>query len=221
MDYINKECIYSFFQQLNRDCPAVRYVLIKNINGELPERLKDGKDIDLLVKAEDREAFAEFMHTHGFQRKTPPLGRKNGWNFAYQLPEYEFWKKLNVNYNFYIDISFRLCCKSLTPKTWIPLDACINEDLWKQRVWDEKNNWWIMDDETTLLYLIVRSIFDKREFSEGYINGIEERLAFLDCERTQRKLRKVFFQYATRLTEQIRAKNYNGLIEDYLTFTDY
>ena len=68
MDYINKECIYSFFQQLNRDCPAVRYVLIKNINGELPERLKDGKDIDLLVKEEDREAFAEFMHTHGFQR---------------------------------------------------------------------------------------------------------------------------------------------------------
>ncbi|MDE7313086.1 MAG: nucleotidyltransferase family protein [Eubacterium sp.] len=221
MNYIKKEFICAFFHALNHDCQAVRYVLIKNINGELPERLKDGKDIDLLVKEEDHEAFAEFMRTHGFRKTKHPLGRKNGWNFAYQLPESEFWKKQHIDCNFYIDVSFRLCCKSLTPKTWIPLDACINEDVWRHRVWDEKNNWWAMDDETTLLYLIVRSIFDKREFQEGYIRGIEERLACLDYADTQRKLRKVFFRYTPRLTEQIKAKNYSSLIEDYLTFADY
>lgn len=221
MDYIKKEYICTFFQELNHDCPAVRYVLIKNINGELPKRLKDGKDIDLLVKEEDREMFAEFMRTHEFRKKKPPLGRKNGWNFAYQLPEYEFWQKQHIDCTFYVDVSFRLCCKSLTPKTWIPLDACINEDLWKRRIWDEKNQWWIMDDQTTLLYLIVRSIFDKKEFQEGYIKGIEQRLAYLEQEDTQSKLRKVFFQYTPRLTAQIKAKNYSGLIEDYLAFADY
>ena len=32
-----------------------------------------------------------------------------------------------------------------------------------------------MDDGTILIYLIVRSIFDKREFKQEYVDGIEER----------------------------------------------
>ncbi len=217
--YVEKQLILDFFEGLNE--AGIEYALIKNIDGELPEHLVDGKDIDILVKESEKEHFEEYMRTHDFCSKVPPCGRKKGWRFAYQLPEYEFWQKENVESTFYVDCSFKLCCISLTPKTWIPLDKCINEDLWGKRVFDENNHWWILDDETTLIYLIVRAIFDKREFRTGYKNGIEERKALLENDSTKKKLSKVFFKYTDRLVTLLNEGRYEEIINDYFTFTEY
>lgn len=219
MTTIPAEVILDFFKKLS--AADLRYVIIKNISDELPCYLKDGKDIDILVHESDIRQFEEFMQANNFDAHTPPLGRENGWNFAYQLPEYQFWKYKEDRYTFYIDASFKLSCKSLTPRTWIPLDRCINDDIWEKRVYDSLNHWWIMDDETILIYLLVRSIFDKREFREGYMEGIEARKSLLNHADVRHKLSKIFFNYSDLLIEQIMSGNYSNVIRNYFTFTDY
>lgn len=219
MKYIPADVIHNFFEELTNS--KILYVLIKNVSNELPDYLIDGKDIDIVVHEDYIKEFEQFMISHNFEKQIPPLGRENGWNFAYKLPEYQFWKLKDDRFTFYIDASFKLSCKSLTPKMWIPLDKCINNDIWKNKVFDEKNHWWIMDDGTILIYLIVRSIFDKREFKQGYVDGIEERKKLLKEKGVQYKLSKIFFHYTGPLIEQISKSQYDSIIENYLTFTEY
>ena len=57
--YIPKEQINSFFQDINSF--GISYVLIKNMDDELPAHLENGKDIDILVKEEDKDLFAQKM----------------------------------------------------------------------------------------------------------------------------------------------------------------
>lgn len=217
--YIDSTVIRTFFSELNDS--HIQYVLIKNIDDELPDKLKNGKDIDILVRETDHEKFHTFMSEHGFHTHTHPKGRAKGWSFAYQLPEYEFWKKDNIKDVLYIDASFKLSCESLTPKTWIPLDRSINDDIWNNRVFDKEKNWWILDDKTQLIYLLCRSIFDKRNFKSGYVHGIEERLPYIDDQDVQKKLSKVFFKFSPVLTDMVKKKQYDQIIRAYLEYADY
>jgi len=219
MSTIPSEVILQFFEKLSAS--GLLYVIIKNVSGELPYHLKDGKDIDILVHESCMGQFENFMAENNFERQTPPNGRDHGWNFAYQLPEYQFWKLKEDGFTFYIDASFKLSCKSLTPRTWIPLDKCINDDIWRKREYDPVHRLWMMDDETVLIYLLVRSVFDKREFRDGYIEGIEARKPLLQKTDVQQKLSKVFFNYTGVLTGRVMDGKYDGIIGDYLQFTDY
>lgn len=216
---IPAEVILDFFERLS--ATDILYVIIKNVGDELPFHLKDGKDIDILVHESCMRKFEEFMVSHNFDMQIQPLGRANGWNFAYKLPEYQFWKYKDDRFTFYVDASFKLCCKSLTPKMWIPLDKSINDDIWEKKVYDSEHHWWMMDDETVLVYLLVRGIFDKREFKAGYIEGIEQRKSSLVNEDVQGKLSKVFFNYTQSLTDQVIAGKYDDIIRNYLMFANY
>lgn len=217
--YIPKELVQSFFHDINQF--GIQYVLIKNVGGELPESLQDGKDIDILVLEEDKELFTQQMIQHDYQMQTHPLGIEHGWAFAYNLPEYQFWKKAGTEYELYIDAAFKLCCKSFMPKVWIPLDKKINEDIWKNRVWDEENQWWAMDEHTELIYLLVRCIFDKHEFSEVYIDEIEQRKHLLQDQQVIEKLRLVFFRFTDTLIRMVEAGEYKSIIQNYIAFSDY
>ena len=219
MNYIPAETIKDFFNQLNSS--DIEYVLIKNISDELPNELKDGKDIDILVNENQIDDFAKFMNSHNYKKQVHPYGKKAGWNFAYKLPEHQFWQFNSKDFTLYIDTAFKLCCKSLTPNVWIPLDNCINECIWKNKVFDKTNNWWIMDDETILIYMFCRSIFDKKEFKSGYIAEIEKRKALLNNETIKNKLSKVFFKYTDFLISQVKKGDYENIINNYLTFKNY
>ena len=45
MEYIDCDIIKSFFEVLN--VSGLKYALIRNTGGELPDRLQDGKDISI------------------------------------------------------------------------------------------------------------------------------------------------------------------------------
>lgn len=217
--FIHPEHIRSFFRLCN-DTP-VRYVLIKNIGDELPDKLKNGKDIDILVHAEDMKAFEELMKENNYRKVVHPCGSENGWRFGYQLEEPVMWEKNNIQETFRIDVSDKLCCHSFTEKVWIPLDKEINRDVWEYRYYDEKKQWWRMDDTTTLIYLIVRCIFDKQCFSPEYVAQIEAYQALLNQINVQKKLEKVFFKFTPYLTELLLNKKYDDILKEYVTFTDY
>lgn len=217
--YIPNELISDFFRDINQF--GIQYVLIKNIGGELPDHLINGKDIDILVLEKDKNIFEKKMQKSGYSMVTHPLGVANGWSFAYNLPEYQFWKKKDTEFELYIDASFKLCCKSFMPKVWIPLDKKINKDIWKNRLWDEKNEWWILDEKTELIYLLVRCIFDKHVFSEVYISEIERRKELLSESEVIEKLRLIFFRFTETLVDLVKKGQYESIIEQYITFCDY
>jgi len=216
--YIPQQYIDGFFKMLHQQ--PINYVLIKNNDNELPSKLLDGKDIDILVHPDDKIKFEISMkgnyHTH-----TPPLGRANGWNFGYGLPEYQFWRKDDTEYNLYIDASFALCCKSLVPKTWIPLDRKINESVWVNKIYDEQNGFWKIDERNLLVYLIVRCIFDKKHFSDIYILEIEKRINLLTDSYVGEALGLVFFKFTPNLITLINNKNFESIIKEYISFMEY
>lgn len=71
-DYLSGAQIKEYFHELNTS--GIRYVLIKNIGGELPDRLVNGKDIDLVVRQEDRDDFESFQKKKNFISVLHPLG---------------------------------------------------------------------------------------------------------------------------------------------------
>lgn len=217
--YIEALEVLSFFKLLNDS--NINYVLIKNVGGELPYKLKDGKDVDILVKLEDRPLFMETMLKGGFLKRIPPLGREAGWKFGYQLPEYQFWQKRGIAQKFYIDCCFKLMCKSLTPNYWIPLDRSLNESIWKNKVWDETLGCWKIDDKTLFPYLIARCVLDKKEFKSVYIKDINELLHYLDDDEVQAMLSTIFYKFTPKLTKLLKAGKYDEIVSKYISFKDY
>ena len=135
------------------------------------------------------------------------------------MPSYQFWKKKDTVFALYIDVNFTLCCQSFIPKTWIPLNESINESVWKEKVFDDENKWWIIDDKNMLLYLLVRCMFDKKTFSEAYISEIEKRKHHMDS--IDEKLRSTFYKYSSRLSALVAAGEYGSIIQDYIVFDEY
>ena len=217
MNYINPDEIKKFFIILNNN--EINYILIKNIADELPNSLMDGKDIDILVYPDSKTQYEEVMKKNNYHAHTHPLGIQNGWTFGYSLPEYQFWKKEDRPFSLYIDANFILCCKSFVPKTWVPLNRPINDSVWENKIFDDKNEWWIMDDKNMLLYLLVRCIFDKNSFSDSYIFEIEKRKHFIN--KIDDKLRMTFYKYSTRLSELVMMGKYGEIIQDYIAFDNY
>lgn len=217
--YIESKYVDELFSVLNHS--MIRYVLIKNIADELPYALKNGKDIDILVHPKDQEAFSRLMLENHYVRTVHPVGEGNGWRFAYSLEPSEFWKRVDISDELYIDVNFRLCCHSFSEKTWIPLDRIINVDVWEHRRFDVDRQWWRMDDDTTLIYLIVRSVFDKQIFRMEYIREIEKLAGRLQQQEVKEKLSLIFFNFTTRLIELLRCKKYSEILHEYVTFIDY
>lgn len=217
--FVPESSIREFFALLNEN--KVGYLLIKNIGNELPKNLKSGKDIDIFVKIEEKEHFAKIMSENGFLYRIHPFGTEHGWHFAYQLEKHQFWQKKDCPAIFYIDVCFRLCCKSLTPKTWVPLDEKINSGIWENVCWNEDLSCPMLDEKTLFAYLIIRSVFDKRNFSAEYIEEIEKRKFLLDDSEVKEKLFCAFYKFTEHLISLVRSGEYSRIIKEYLSFTDY
>ena len=137
------------------------------------------------------------------------------------IQEYQFWRKEDIEYNLYIDASFALCCKSLVPKTWIPLDKKINQSAWTEKAFDAKNNFWQLDDKNLLIYLLARCIFDKEIFKDAYIIEIEKRLNLFNDIYVREAMELVFFKFTPKLVNLIKNKNYASIINEYISFKEY
>lgn len=219
MSNIKSKYILDFFKTLNKE--NVQYMLIKNIGKELPHNLKDGKDIDIIVKLEDREHFSKIMGANGYLFRLPPLGTNGGWKFGYQLPEYQFWQKSKIEQTLYIDACFKLMCKSLTPKFWVPLDETINKRAWKEKQWNEELKCWQLDEKTLFVYLFARCVFDKKTFSPVYITEIEERKNLINDTEVYAMLKTLFYNFADTLIDMVKKSEYEKIIHKYITFKNY
>jgi hypothetical protein len=193
-------------------------VLIKNIGQELPNRLRTGKDIDILIKKEDYQKGIQLLTNTGFKEIQHPQSSAKGWKFAYGATECSMLENRN---QVITDIFCELCVKSLMGNIWIPLDRHINEHIWDKRQFDEENGWWIMDEETRFVYMISRRIFDKGCFNEVYIQDIKKCKDMLNRATVISMLEKIFFKFTPELIRLVTNDDYEQIISHYIRFCDY
>lgn len=216
MVFYKNEDIRSFFDLLNDN---VRYILTKNIAAELPNGLKIGKDIDIVVHPNDYDKYREMMPQHGYKLVVHPHGIYAGWKYLYNMKP--ACKHEHKDTLVQADAYDCLCTKSIMMNAWLPLDKKINDSIWIHRVWDDENKWWIMDDENMVIYLITRCVFEKNGFSAEYISEIKKRKRHLYSESAIKKLNMIFFRFSNELLKLVEADRYDLIIPKYKTFVDY
>ena len=114
MSYVNPKSIIDIFNNLN--AAGLKYILIRNINSKLPNNLRIGKDIDLLVPHNERSKFIIFLIEKGFTNIRHPFCNDI---FLYGTNKFE--KFVNKD-NMLLDLNYQLACRSLNAGEWIPLD---------------------------------------------------------------------------------------------------
>lgn len=211
---VEAKIIIDFFKMLNES--NLNYVLIKNDDNVLPNCLESDNDIDFLIQPIDYEKLIELCVSNGYEKK---VGESCKRYFLEQLREDLLFKYDDCYFHFYE----ALPCSPLTNMgdCKMALERGVQEYIWEHKVWDEINQWWIMDDIAILLYLLVRSVFDKKEFKEKYIREIEKRKQLLDKEDFKRLAQTVFFGFTPMLIELVKAGKYEHVLGKYLSYSNY
>ena len=211
---VKAEIILDFFRMLNER--NLNYVLIKNDDNALPYNLESDNDIDLLIHPSDYENLVYLCVSNGYEKR---VGESCKRYFLEQLRDDLLFKKEDCYFHFYE----ALPCSPLTNmgECKMALERSVQEYIWENKVWDEVNQWWIMDDVSTLLYLIVRSVFDKKDFKKKYIREIKKRRDLLELESFKQLARTVFFGFTPVLIELVKAEEYDSVLAKYLSYTNY
>ena len=217
MNLINSQELINVFTLLNKN--QSEYILLRNINNELPNGLEVGKDIDILVNKKDESKFINFFALNKYETINHPFKYDI---FLYGVDKFEF--KYNNNNNILFDLNFQLAVRSLDAGQWIPLDETIQISAWKNRRFEQVSEdfgYWTLSYDDEFICLVARSIFDKKEFQIGYINRIDELFLLIDKEKVIEKLNMIFFKFTPYLLELIETKSYSQIIKNYLEFKEY
>jgi len=215
---IDSAAVVEVFSQLNSFQRP--YILLRNIDNELPDNLKYGKDIDILINKSDEASFKEFFKKIGYNPIKHPLANNV---FLYGVDRFEYMYA-NKNNHILIDPCFQLVCRSLNAGEWIPLDQIIQESAWHNRRFVEQNNnlsYWSLSYDDEFITLIARSIFDKRTFAQGYIKRIEEIYSLISLDNVNKKMNLIFFKFTPLLLQLIENREYSDLVDRYIKFKDY
>jgi len=214
---INSKDLIDIFILLNKN--DLEYILMRNINNELPSGLKTGKDIDLLVNKKNENKIINLFIDNGYETINHPCKYDT---YLYGVDKFKF--KYNNNNKILFDLSFQLSVRSLDEGQWIPLDQSIQESAWENKRFKQQRNgfgYWTLSYEDEFVTLVSRSIFDKKEFKIGYIRRINEILLLINIDIVIEKLTLVFFKFTPHLMEYIKQNNYKNIIKNYLEFKEY
>jgi len=207
--------VKDLFSELNAS--NLSYILMRNISQELPYQLNHGKDIDLLVKYEELKRFTRILNDIGYKEVPHP---HRGSVFLYGMKKFRFFRNKE---GVLIDLNFKWCCRSLDAGQWIPLDEYLQISAWRNRVLADINGlkYWSFGVEDEFVSLIVRSVFDKKGFTRGYIERIIELRDVVSHIMVKERLCLIFFNYTESLMSQVTAGNFDNIIENYMRFRSY
>lgn len=215
MSYVNPESIIDIFNNLN--AAGLRYILIRNINSELPGSLRIGKDIDLLVPYNERSKFINFLIEKGFKNiRNPHCGNI----FLYNVNKFEFFVNKD---NVLLHLNYQLAYQSLNAGEWVPLDHKIQDSAWENKKLNksDKFTYYSLGMEDEFVTLVAASIFDKKEFQKGYIKRIDELINIVDVNEVSAKFQLIFFKFTSRLLSMLKNRQYEMILDRYISFSEY
>jgi hypothetical protein len=215
MSCVNPNSIIYFFNTLNAS--GFQYILIRNINNELPGNLAVGKDIDLLVHYHQRTEFIGFLIENGFKNIRHPLFNDI---FLYGVNKFEFFVN---NDNILLDLNYQLACRSLNDGEWIPLAGKIQDNAWKNKIKykTDQITYNSLSAEDEFIVLVARSIFDKKEFQKGYVERIDALMHLIDLDDVVDQLQLVFFKFTPMLLSMLKKREYDLILDRYISFSEY
>ena len=119
--FVDSKKIINVFQMLEDN--DIEYVLLRDVDHEIPYKFSQNKDIDLLININSRDKLHNALKNNGWKKIKHPLDGHNQIIYLYALTKFEFYTKDNIN----LDICFELCCKSPNDGEWLPIDQIINK----------------------------------------------------------------------------------------------
>ena len=208
------EIINDFLELLNTN--NFKYVLVKNDDNAIPYSVNSNDDIDFLIHPSEYERLIEVTTNNGYEKI---VGESCKSYFLYQLRDDILLKKEDCYFHFFEALS----CTPLTNmgRCKMALENDVQRYIWENRVWGSTNNWWIMDDISILLYLIVRSVFDKKCFKDKYIREIEKRVNYLENDSFYMMAKTVFWGFTPQIISLVKEKRYAEVLKEYLAYSNY
>lgn len=171
--------------------------------------------VTLVVAPENRELFMKTAKKiRGVKRKPHPSGILFGYKYLYKMKPFRMFEMKGV----YIQVFFQLPCYSLTPKTWIPLDRAI-----QARVWSEgqvKDGISMLDDVSAYIYRLCLAVFKKRGFNERDVRYFDANVAVTGDAAYAELMKKVFFSYSEKITEDLKERKYDTLLAGYYGYCE-
>jgi len=216
-DYYPEKDVIDFFYMLKQY--NITYLLIKNINNELPNNLQYNKDIDILVHPKDYNRYKYVMLSNDYKNLKHPYGIENGWMFLYALEVPTIFQ--NIKNGLLIDACSTLCTKSLNMNAWIPLDKEIQESIWKDKILNKNQLWYEMDKANLAVYLVTRAIFEKNFFSDMYKMEIKKIKSLYYEDYVVNKFEKIFFKFTPKLIYLLKNEEYDDILKEYISFAEY
>lgn len=201
---MNDDALKSFCDLLEKN--KIEYVVIE----------KFANKYELLVKPIYSKQIEKILKKDHYKKILHPYGNEYGYKLIYQMHNFLIYEKENV----YFEISFELRCLSLMDKIWMPLEKTIQESIWTDKTKDE-HNIYHMDHINYLIYVLTRSIFLKKKFTENDIAIIEEIFPFVQKKQLTDKLDVIFFSFANVLFESIKNREYDQIVSNYETYIEY
>ncbi|MDB4121814.1 nucleotidyltransferase family protein, partial [Flavobacteriaceae bacterium] len=166
--FVNTEHINELFETLEEG--KIEYTLLRNIDNELPDKLSVNKDIDIIVHPKDIKKLVSTLKKKQWNLVKHPWDFGHNFVFLYSMDPFLFFKKKQLH----LDVCFQLSCRSLNNGEWFPLDESIQDSIWIYKKKVDKPWNYVLSNEDYLIHLLTRSIFDKKEFTTGYIVEIEK-----------------------------------------------
>ena len=207
---IELKSIFKLFKE-----KAIDYIVLRDFN-EIPDEVTYGNDVDLLCLEKDNDKIALLFKdlNYSFYKDS----KITNLYLYHALPHFHYRsKKKDIN----IDIVFNLSYRSPNKGEWVSVHEEIQESIWVNKISVE--HFWKFQPSyiDEFIHLVCHSIFDKKEFREKNINRIDEIYPHIDKNKALYFLNLIFFNYSSKLLEQVDKKEYENIRPNYIKFKDY
>ena len=176
---------------------------------------KNGTTISILLDKKHLHSFDKLMDKIHFKKEDHPLGVKNGYKFLYQMHPFLMFQMNGID----VEVFCEIPCRSITSRTWIPLDRAIQYVAWGAA--DEKQGSLWCEAKSRYIYILCRAIFLEKGFSSHTRDVLSELSNVLSEDGFKELMTAVFFKYTNSLIEKLSKKEYDIIIPDYYSFINY
>ncbi len=193
----------------------IPYMVLRGFD-EIPQDVTYSNDLDLLCKQKDQKQIFSIFKQLGYKFYEDSVLHHTYLYAA--LPHQHFRDKKK---DIHIDIVYNLSYRSPNKGEWVSIHEDLQHNIWKNKQSVESFWSYQPSHHDELLHLLCHSIFDKQEFRRKYILRIDELLPLTVQKRLLQDLELVFFKYSVSLLEQIKNRQYESIISNYLSFKEY
>ena len=195
----------------------IRYALLRDLSGALPNNYTGESDIDIIIHPEDWFEARQLLKNNKWFEVMHPFDNLKDFVFLYGMQRFKFFIRGAAK----LDVCFQLACRSTNDGEWIPIDQEIQDSVWGGRYLCEKKKCYVLDPVDECVHLLARAFFDKNQVPIDYSERVMFLYSKIDSEKFQKCLELVFFRAAREVHVLVQNGSLMDLKKCILSFDDY